>query len=202
MNWILLLLTISISGEALSLSRNENVVIIEEEVQRFTETTEALIPAGEKLTVRLETLNPAVNAEIKKDRSGPVIEILGGMMVHSKMTANTMTLLLCHELGHYLGGPPLKSRTGLSSTEGQADYFSGLVCARLMGLSEGDVIDGATRLTAIYSDVSQEDYPRADTSDERRVSRTNYGYPASQCRLDTILAGWRGEPRPACWFVD
>jgi hypothetical protein len=202
MTWIFLILAFAVPREALSFSRNELMLEIEEEVQRFSESAESLIPAGEKLTVRLDSLNPAVNAEIIKDSSGPVIHILGGMMVHSKMTSTTMTMLLCHELGHYLGGPPLKSRTGWSSTEGQADYFSGLVCARLLGLSEDELIEGAINLTKIYSDVSGEAYPHMDASEETRVQRTNYGYPSSQCRLDTILAGWNGEPRPACWFVE
>jgi hypothetical protein len=31
---------------------------------------------------------------------------------------------------------------------------------------------------------------------------TLLGYPSLQCRLDTVLAGAAGQPRPRCWFAD
>lgn len=41
------------------------------------------------------------------------------------------------------------------------------------------------------------------TPDPEIVERTYAGgYPSRQCRLDTILAGATGAPRPACWFKD
>ena len=38
--------------------------------------------------------------------------------------------MLCHELGHHLGGTPTKDSASWASTEGQADYFATLKCLR------------------------------------------------------------------------
>lgn len=95
------------------------------------------------------------------------------MITQPRMDQKTKKLLLCHEMGHLLGGPPLKSRGGRPSTERQADYFKGQSCARKMLLDEGSFFSALKNLTAIYAD-----------------EKTNYGYSSVQCRLDTILAGW------------
>lgn len=179
-----------------------NAAMIESAASEFTEAAGTLLSPGEKLTITFETLNPEINAEIIKSGTGPVIRVLGGMLKHPEMNKHALTLLLCHELGHYLGGPPLKSRNGWSSTEGQADYFSGETCARYMRLSEENLVDGALNLTRIYSEVTLESPPVLESCDESRVGRTHYGYPKVQCRLDTIIAGWKNERRPACWFFE
>lgn len=179
-----------------------NAAMIESAASEFSDVAENLLPTGEKLTITFEALNPGINAEIVKSGAGPVIRVLGGMLKHPEMNKAALSLLLCHELGHYLGGPPLKSRTGWSSTEGQADYFSGETCARHLGLSEENLLDGALNLTRIYSEVTFESPPVIESCDETRVTRIHYGYPKVQCRLDTIIAGWRNERRPACWYFE
>ncbi|HXH31103.1 MAG TPA: hypothetical protein VNJ01_09850 [Bacteriovoracaceae bacterium] len=156
--------------------------------------------SDEDLVIVFESLSPKVNAEIKKNNNQLVLELHGGMLSHSKMNEDTFRLLLCHELGHVLGGRPLKSRTGWSSTEGQADYYSGKECAQLLGMDETALLKGALSLTEIYAEVMRESPPRLESYEEVKVERTNYGYPSVQCRLQTILAGWREEPRPTCWF--
>jgi hypothetical protein len=179
-----------------------NAAMIESAASEFSEIAENLLPSGETLTITFESLNPGINAEILKSSAGPVIKILGGMLKHPEMNKSALSLLLCHELGHYLGGPPLKSRNGWSSTEGQADYFSGETCARHLGFSEAKLLDGALNLTRIYSEVTMETAPILGSCDENRVTRTHYGYPKVQCRLDTIIAGWKHDRRPACWFFE
>lgn len=179
-----------------------NLPAFEAVVDDFTDVTEKYLPKGESLTVTFDVLEPQINAEISKQATGPVIKVLGGMLKHPKMTKEVLSLLLCHEMGHYLGGPPLKSRNGWSSTEGQADYYSGEVCARNLGLDEETFLESALRLTTIYAEVTREAHPKLESCDETIVQRTFYGYPKVQCRLDTILAGWKNLRRPACWFVE
>lgn len=168
----------------------------------FRSTLLPYLATDEDLVIVFESLSPLVNAEIKKTNHQVVLELFGGMLRHPKMNESSFRLLLCHELGHVLGGPPLKSRTGWSSTEGQADYYSGSECARLLGMSESSVLKGALNLTRIYAEVMRHAEPQLESSDELRVERTNYGYPSAQCRLQTILAGWKKEDRPRCWFMD
>ncbi|MGE3608631.1 MAG: hypothetical protein AB7I27_03505 [Bacteriovoracaceae bacterium] len=172
----------------------------EETAENFQQSIGHEIPAPNQLTINLEPLNPRVNAEINKTNTSVAISIWGGMLSHPRMNNDTLILLLCHELGHFLGGPPLKSRTSWSSTEGQADYFSGLNCAHKLGMDEAAFLSASLALTKIYAEVSNEPEPSLESCDRNVASRTNYGYPKVQCRLDTLIAGWRGEKRPSCWF--
>jgi hypothetical protein len=174
---------------------------IEHAVQEFETLMRADLPTEANLIINLETLNTRVNADVQKREGDIIIQVMGGMLMHPKMGAETLKLLLCHEMGHVLGGPPLKSRNGWSSTEGQADFHSSS-CARLLGFDEGIFFDSALALTSIYAEVTREPVPRLDSCDQRTVDRTNYGYPSVQCRLDTLVSGWRGEKRPKCWFRD
>lgn len=66
-----------------------------------------------------------------------VIEVFGGLARHPMMTPESLMLVLCHEIGHHLGGYPYYSDgpTGGSSwasVEGQSDYFSTSKCARIV----------------------------------------------------------------------
>ncbi len=61
--------------------------------------------------------------------------ITGGLARRPELTPDAFTLILCHELGHHLGGFAIApQRTPFeapwASNEGQADYFSTQVCAR------------------------------------------------------------------------
>ncbi len=62
-----------------------------------------------------------------------ILTIMGGLLKIKGVTQDTAVLILCHELGHGIGGAPFKSKNGFvdheSSTEAQADYFSTLDCA-------------------------------------------------------------------------
>lgn len=174
----------------------------EDVVQNFETLLVREIPRDHDLVIHLEPLNPKVNAEIKKNEREVFISVWGGMISHNEINKNALNLLLCHELGHFLGGPPLKSRDGWSSTEGQADYYAASRCVRLLHMSEADFLDGATRLAKIYAEVSREPTPSIDRCDTTVATRTNYGYPKTQCRLDTMMAGWFEKVRPRCWFVE
>lgn len=179
-----------------------DIRVIEDSVQRFETIMLRRLPADHDIAIRLDALNPRVNAEVVKENGLVAIVVWGGMISHPKMTPATFYLLLCHELGHFLGGPPLKSRGGWSSTEGQSDYFSTASCAKDLGMDEGQFIEAALTLTSIYAEVTKQSPPRLDACDESVATRTNYGYPNIQCRLDTLLAGWSETARPKCWFFE
>lgn len=208
--FILVLLMFAIEGKSMCLPPSNSLsgslmfdsLPIETAAKEFTEMAERSLLSNERMTLKFESLNSGINAEVIKTSTGPVITVLGGMISHPRMNKNVLALLLCHELGHYLGGPPLKSRNGWSSTEGQADYFSGEKCAHELGMSEIDFLESALSLTKIYAEVTREASPELDRCDESVVQRTFYGYPKVQCRLDTIIAGWRNERRPACWYFE
>ena len=75
-----------------------------------------------------------VNAYCTRDlNDNPVVKVMGGMARHPEMTSDALLLIVCHELGHYMGGTPkaLRGNSGKlswSSVEGQADYFATSKC--------------------------------------------------------------------------
>lgn len=58
--------------------------------------------------------------------------LYGGYARHPLMTKDAFLSVICHEIGHHLGGFPKKTMGSWSSTEGQADYFSTLKCMKLV----------------------------------------------------------------------
>lgn len=71
-----------------------------------------------------------VNAYAERDEDAWMVTIYGGIARHKAITMDGLKLILCHELGHHLGGYPKKSTNKWSSAEGQADYFSTTKCLR------------------------------------------------------------------------
>jgi hypothetical protein len=75
--------------------------------------------------------------QIKDEKTGHLfheITIVGGILKLQGFDSDAAALVLCHEMGHGIGGPPYKSSIDLdsadflSSTEGQADYFASKEC--------------------------------------------------------------------------
>lgn len=59
------------------------------------------------------------------------VTFLGGLARHKFITRDGFSLVICHELGHHLGGAPrLDGETAWASIEGQSDYFSTSKCLR------------------------------------------------------------------------
>jgi len=138
-----------------------------------------------------------VNATARRDKDEWIIEVYGGLLTHPAIGENELLLILCHELGHHLGGAPTASRGGWASCEGQADYWSAKNCGHLLA----NATETMLQLTRLYASQGTGGYPQLDTPDLSRASRTFFGYPSPQCRLDTLLAGMSGEERPMCWFA-
>lgn len=94
------------------------------------------IKDNKKLTINFNWKDPAVNAyATRDDQNNPVINVTGGMLGYELLTKDGLALILCHELGHFLGGEPKKlrgrsSKKSWSSAEGQADYFATASCIK------------------------------------------------------------------------
>jgi hypothetical protein len=76
-----------------------------------------------------------VNAGTLRRNDGKtwVLNLYGGFARHPDITPDGYMLVICHEIGHHIGGAPKKvydSGISWSSTEGQADYFATLKCLR------------------------------------------------------------------------
>lgn len=58
------------------------------------------------------------------------IEFFGGLARHPQATKDGLAAIVCHEMGHHLGGAPIKENSSWSAGEGQADYYATLKCLR------------------------------------------------------------------------
>jgi len=57
------------------------------------------------------------------------ITILGGIARHPDITLDALALVVCHEVGHVLGGAPyIKGRDVRVSSEGQSDFYAARYC--------------------------------------------------------------------------
>jgi hypothetical protein len=174
---------------------------------------------GVRLDLQRDWNDPTVNASASKDGKNWVIQVFGGLARELTMTPDAFTLVLCHEIGHHLGGFPFKNET--TASEGQADYYATQVCARnlwnnsnnekaLKGLTIDSV---AKKKCDTYLDSKQErdlcyrvsvaslelssllarladGKPTSFLATDPTVVETTFKFhPSAQCRLDTFLAG-------------
>lgn len=104
-------------------------------IDKFEETMGPVIEAtGKTLTIRRLWNDPKVNAGTTIKGKEIIINLYGGYARHSLNTEDAFMLVLCHELGHHLGGTPKKKgkegQNRWPSVEGQADYYATLKCLR------------------------------------------------------------------------
>lgn len=89
-----------------------------------------------------------------------------GVLKIKNMTADVLSLIVCHELGHHLAGYPFKENNNWSAAEGQADYFSTHACAPRIWRDEQDINSRfASRIPVEFKsrcDESFPDQPRRD----------------------------------------
>ena len=89
---------------------------------------------SKKLIFNVDFEDERVNASCSRDDdNNPILKIRGGLLRHPQMNEEVLNFLLCHELGHFMGGAPKSFRgrstkRSWSSVEGQADYFAATKC--------------------------------------------------------------------------
>jgi hypothetical protein len=81
-----------------------------------------------------------VNANAMRLGSLWNVNMYGGLARHKSITEDGFALVLCHEIGHHIGGAPKKNGfipiLGWASNEGQADYWATLKCLRHVFLND------------------------------------------------------------------
>lgn len=188
-----------------------------DKIQKFY--ADVFAKQGRTLKINRLWDDATVNASAERQGSTSVINMYGGLARHPKMTADGFQMVICHELGHHLGGAP--KVTDWASDEGQSDYFATLKCARevwgaednaavLAKMSVPSTVTAACQksfsaandvaicerasmagfvLGNVLADLGKEKGVSFDTPDTAVVSRTDHEHPAAQCRLDTYFAG-------------
>lgn len=210
----------------------ENLVsgLNEEQFHRVIDSFEKIIvpiakTQGKTLVVDRFWSEARVDANASSLLGKWIIGMYGGFARHPAMTEELLLMSLCHEAGHFMGGSPRKSSG--RSHEGQADYYSALVCMKEMWKSEDNqkalhaiaidpIVQEKCKGEALCSRISMlglsmsrfdalfsnDPPPQFSTPDKSRVKATNESYPSAQCRLDTYFAGATNGPRPSCWYLN
>lgn len=70
-----------------------------------------------------------VNASAQRSGNIWVLNMYGGLARRKEITPDGFSMVVCHELGHHLGGYPYYGYGAWASDEGQADYFAAQTCA-------------------------------------------------------------------------
>jgi hypothetical protein len=95
---------------------------------------------GGKLKIARKWTDGTVNANASRAFGGVWnVNMYGGLARHSTITEDGFALVLCHEIGHHIGGAPKNG--GLmawASNEGQSDYFAALKCLRKTFLNDNN----------------------------------------------------------------
>ena len=87
---------------------------------------------GETLNVERNWEDGTVNAYASRRGGTWNVAMFGGLARHETITPDGFALVVCHEIGHHIGGAPKKSSfwSSWATNEGQADYFATLKCLR------------------------------------------------------------------------
>jgi hypothetical protein len=229
------ILGVAMSLEAKATILPENNLDLEDDVKRVANLTEAdfneiidkvidtyqstVKAHGATLKCNKKWTSSTVNASANQMFGTWYVNMYGGLARRDEVTKDGFALVVCHELGHHLGGFPFTQ--GWAADEGQADYFATLACARKIWENEFDeneaaeaMVDptaqaecdnvwnnrsdrqlcyrtsmGGLSLATLLAALGESKAPKFDTPDTSKVSSTNHAHPAAQCRLDTYFAG-------------
>ena len=85
-----------------------------------------------RLKLNRKWTNNTVNANASRRFGTWTVNMYGGLARHADVTDDGFALVICHELGHHLGGAPKVGNIMMkwASNEGQSDYFGSLKCMR------------------------------------------------------------------------
>lgn len=95
---------------------------------------------GGKLQIARKWSDGTVNANATRVGNQWYVNMYGGLARHATITEDGFALVLCHEIGHHLGGAPKVNMIiqRWASNEGQSDYFATLKCLRKVFLNDNN----------------------------------------------------------------
>lgn len=98
---------------------------------------------GGKLNIVGDWKNEKPNAWARQMMGKWEVTATGGLARHADLSADGFALIICHELGHHLGGFAFGSQTPIGgaglSNEGQADYFATHACAKQIWAQQNEI---------------------------------------------------------------
>ena len=94
---------------------------------------------GAKLEIVRNWTDGTVNAYAEQEGNLWKVSMFGGLARHRTVTPDGMSLVVCHEVGHHLGGAPRYVGDDWASNEGQSDYFATTKCLRKVWMNDNNV---------------------------------------------------------------
>lgn len=100
--------------------------------------------AGFDLVLVVDDKSNSESASANRKGAQAIVTVDGGLLKSPRLSPDGLRTVLCHELGHVLGGAPRRNvppewdgpvaHDGLSelTSEGQADYYASAICFRLL----------------------------------------------------------------------
>ncbi|MGE0616047.1 MAG: hypothetical protein AB7P04_10430 [Bacteriovoracia bacterium] len=85
---------------------------------------------GGELSCEKKWKDGTVNAYASRDGKVWTVSMFGGLARRKEVTPDGFALVVCHELGHHLGGFPFYPDEDWAASEGQSDYYATQVCGR------------------------------------------------------------------------
>jgi hypothetical protein len=88
---------------------------------------------GGELKIERKWEDGTVNAYAQRVGNVYKVSMFGGLARHETVTPEGFALVVCHEIGHHIGGAPKKKvwwGTAWASNEGQADYWGSTKCMK------------------------------------------------------------------------
>ena len=154
MKWLFILVVMMTAGHQISVKDNTCQIIQENSEQipvnadtgiteaefnsilsEFIKVNNPLVKEqGFELVIENKWKDSTVNASTYTKGKKWIINAYGGLARYEGMTADAYTMVLCHELGHHMGGFP-KIGTSWASNEGQSDYYATAKCFPRMSYS-------------------------------------------------------------------
>ena len=121
---------------------------------------------GAKLIMNNRWDDATVNASAQQSGKNWTVNMYGGLARHPLVTVDGFMMVVCHELGHHIGGAPKKAGFGgaWASNEGQSDYWAGLKCMRRVLENDDNIAivskmeidaEAASKCESIYANESE-----------------------------------------------
>jgi Peptidase family M48 len=140
-----------------------------------------------EITYELLWESPSVNAQAWRLGSARYVRVYGGLVRHPVITKYGLALMLAHETGHHLGGPPRDPAMPWMSWQGQADYWAANVAMpRIWGARAiGATIRAAREIVELHRML--ESHLEDDEPDL-----------SPDCRFCILRSGALGQEMPSC----
>lgn len=143
---------------------------------------------GAKLQIDRNWSDGTVNAYAQQSGKTWKVAMFGGLARHKTITKDAMALVVCHEIGHHIGGAPKKGGSAggggwwggngggvisWASNEGQADYFATLKCLRKAWINDNnELIAKSLNAPKMVTDACKKTY-KNNKSDTALCVRTS-----------------------------